>query len=277
LTLARTDTRNTARFWRDPTVPGLSCLAADFTTHDYAPHRHEALVVAVTEIGGSEFKSRGLTEEAKPSRLLVFNPDEPHSGRMARSGRWRYRGLYLTGAAIAAVKSAVGIEVTPYFTRNVFDDADLIESFLSLHHSLDCGTVFEQRSHLVASFGELFLRYGSGAVRMEAAPRDGAKIAALKTIARERYTENLSLDDMGASVGLTPFQLIALFKRETGLTPHAFLTQLRLKAAIAAMKKGVPIAEAAIAAGFYDQSALTKHFKRCFGITPLQWVRADHH
>jgi AraC-like DNA-binding protein len=55
------------------------------------------------------------------------------------------------------------------------------------------------------------------------------------------------------------------------------LTQLRLKAAIAAMKKGGPIAEAAIAAGFYDQSALTKHFKRCFGITPLQWVRADHH
>src|SRR5581483_6755077 len=97
-------------------------------------HRHEALVVAATEIGGSEFKSRGRTEEAKPSCLLVFNPDEPHSGRMARSSRWRYRGLYLTGSAIATVKSALGIDATPYFTQNVFGDADLIEGFLQLHH-----------------------------------------------------------------------------------------------------------------------------------------------
>ena len=96
-------------------------------------------------------------------------------------------------------------------------------------------------------------------------------------MARERYAENLGLDEMGQAVDLTPFQLIGLFKRVTGLTPHAFLTQLRLKAAIAAMKNGAPLAEAALTAGFYDQSALTKHFKRCFGITPLQWVRADRH
>jgi len=26
--------------------------------------------------------------------------------------------------------------------------------------------------------------------------------------------------------------------------------------------------------GFYDQSALNKHFKRCYGITPTQFARA---
>jgi AraC-like DNA-binding protein len=40
------------------------------------------------------------------------------------------------------------------------------------------------------------------------------------------------------------------------------------------MRRGVSIAEAALAAGFYDQSALTNHFKRAYGITPLQWARA---
>ena len=47
--LARVDTRNSSRYWKDAHVPGLSCLAADFTSHDYAPHSHDALVVAVTE------------------------------------------------------------------------------------------------------------------------------------------------------------------------------------------------------------------------------------
>ena len=85
----------------DARIAGLSCLCADFTDHAYAPHSHDALVVAVTEAGGSEFRSRGEAHEAAASALLVFNPAEPHSGRMARSRRWRYRGLYLDGAALA--------------------------------------------------------------------------------------------------------------------------------------------------------------------------------
>ena len=34
------------------------------------------------------------------------------------------------------------------------------------------------------------------------------------------------------------------------------------------------LADVAAAVGFYDQSALNKHFKRCYGITPLQFARA---
>jgi AraC-like DNA-binding protein len=37
---------------------------------------------------------------------------------------------------------------------------------------------------------------------------------------------------------------------------------------------GEAIADAAVAAGFYDQSALCRHFKRAYGITPLQYLKA---
>jgi transcriptional regulator GlxA family with amidase domain len=46
------------------------------------------------------------------------------------------------------------------------------------------------------------------------------------------YAERLSLEQMGLAAKLTPFQLIGLFNKTIGLTPHAYLTQLRLKAAI---------------------------------------------
>ena len=273
--MARIDLRNSSRYWRDPRVPGLSCLVADFTSHDYAPHSHDAFVVAVTEAGGAEFKSRGRTDEASTSTLLVFNPDEPHSGRMGWSPRWRYRGLYLTAPAIDALNSALGLDATAYFCRNTFQDADLIEAFLGLHRVLDEGNdPFEERELLLRSFGALIRRHASGKPGLSLPPGDSGKAARVCGIMRERHAEELTLEQLGAAVGLSQFQLIALFKRATGLTPHAYLTQLRLKAAIAALERGATIAAAAVDTGFYDQSALTRHFKRAYGITPLQWVRA---
>jgi AraC-like DNA-binding protein len=273
--LARLDPRNRARYWHDPHLAGLSCLAADFTQHDYAPHSHDALVVAVTEAGGSEFRSRGEVHEATSSALLVFNPAEPHSGRMARSLLWRYRGLYLTEGALRRLADALGIETVPYFTTNRFPDADLVAAFRQLNLALEEGRdALLERERLVASFGRLFRRYGSGGQRIAVAAPDHRALTKVEAVMRQRYDEPLSLDGMARVVELTSFQLIHLFKRTVGLTPHAYLTQIRLEAALRHMQRGMPIADAALAAGFYDQSALTKHCKRSYGITPLQWIRA---
>jgi len=59
-----------------------------------------------------------------------------------------------------------------------------------------------------------------------------------------------------------------------GLTPHTYLTQIRLRAARELLRRGSPLAEAALAAGFYDQSALHRHFKRAYAITPRQYLAA---
>ncbi|PZR88623.1 MAG: AraC family transcriptional regulator [Stutzerimonas stutzeri] len=274
--MARVDRHNTTRYWNATGVDGLSCLYADFTTHDYAPHQHDAFVVAVTESGGSEFKSRGRSDEARESVLLVFNPAEPHSGRMGWSRRWRYRSFYLTQPAIETVVADLGIARPAYFMRNVVGDADLIAAFARLHRSLEDGQdPLEERELLVASFGQLFARHGDGARAIPTAPRDETAVSIVaKRMASQHAESGLSLDEMGRWVDMTPFQLIGLFKRTVGLTPHAYLTQLRLQAAIRELKAGAPIAEAALASGFYDQSALTRHFKRSFGITPLQYQRA---
>jgi AraC-like DNA-binding protein len=273
--LARVDRRNTSCYWNDPQLAGLSCLAADFTDHDYAPHSHDALVVAVTEAGGSEFKSRGAVQEASPAELLVFNPAEPHSGRMGRSVRWRYRGFYLAQPALASLARTLGTEALPYFNANIIRDGKLISAFLDLHRSLQAGTdALLQDERLVASYGQLFRQYGSGRRRVPLAGRDRGAVAAVQRLLSERYGEPLTLAEMGRRVDLTPFQLIGLFKQSLGLTPHAYLTQVRLAAAMRALGHGASIAEAALGAGFYDQAALSNRFKRAYGITPLQWLRA---
>ena len=272
--MARPDTKNTTKYWWDKHISGLSLMHADFTSHDFAPHTHDAFVIAVTELGGARIKSRGVTEVALSSGLFVSNPEEPQSSWMGDSPRWRYRSMYLTQAAIDVVAEGLGIESVPYFTRNIFPDADLVGGFASLHRSLEAGADrFREHELLISAFGHLFGR-GSGGDRIEPAPRDRVLVHRIVDLMRQRFAENLLLGDLAATAGLSVFQLIGLFKRTIGTTPHVYLTHVRLNAACSRLRLGDSIAEAAIAAGFCDQSGLTKHFKRCYGITPLQFAKA---
>ena len=273
--MARSDPNNSTEYWWDRHLTGLSLMRADFTTHEYPPHIHEALVVAVTENGGSVVKSRGQVQDAQASTMFVFNPAEPHAGWMGWSERWQYRAMYLTESALDRVAAGLGIDEVPYFTRNLFDDPDLIQCFLAMHRAIEEGRdVFRERELLIGSFGTLFKRHGSGGGHIDAPPRDGILVARVKARMEAEYAVDLHLEDLATGVGLTTFQLIGLFKRTVGLTPHAYLTQVRLGMACRHLRHAAAPAEVATAVGFYDQSALNKHFKRYYGITPLQFARA---
>lgn len=273
--MPRSDPHNSTQYWWDRHLRGLSLMRADFTTHEYPQHTHDALVIAVTEQGGSVVKSRGELQDATPSTLFVFNPEEPHGGWMGSSERWQYRSLYLTRQALDRLAAELGIAAVPYFTRNTFADRDLIEAFLAMHLALEEGRdIFQERELLVGGFGTLFRRHGSGRVRIERGGRDTAVFRRVRDRMREEYSSELRLEELAADAGLTTFQLIGLFKRVTGLTPHAYLTQVRLHMACRRLRHGPVLADVAAAVGFYDQSALNKYFKRCYGITPLQFVRA---
>ena len=62
--MPRVDPHNSSQYWWDRHLTGLSLMHADFTTHEYPLHTHDALVIAVTEQGGSIVKSRGELQDA---------------------------------------------------------------------------------------------------------------------------------------------------------------------------------------------------------------------
>ena len=84
----------------------------------------------------------------------------------------------------------------------------------------------------------------------------------------------LGLAALAAEAGLSRFQFLRGFARDTGLPPHAYLIQRRLSLARHLIAQGTALADAAAGAGFADQSHMTRAFVRAFGVTPAQYAGA---
>lgn len=275
--MARADPRNRSRIWTDPDVHGLLMMHAGFTTHEFAPHVHDELVIALTERGGSEFRSRGIYDHAEPGSVLVFNPGEPHSGRMAGSAGWRYRSFYLSRSNLATLAEQIGVDprTMPHFLANKVRDPRLLQELTRLHMlSERSASLLEKQTALLGSLATLFQRHGAPGPKLGDPGTERSVVANALQYLNDRYHDNISLADLAALADMSAYHLIRCFNKEVGLSPHAYLTQIRIRRARTLLEEGVPAAEIAVAVGLYDQSALSRHFKRIYGVTPGQYGAA---
>jgi len=83
-----------------------------------------------------------------------------------------------------------------------------------------------------------------------------------------------SLAELAALSGVSRFQLLRGFAREVGTTPHAYLVQRRVRLVRRLLAAGRSPADAALWAGFADQSHMTRAFVRQFGISPGRYRAA---
>jgi AraC family transcriptional regulator len=85
---------------------------------------------------------------------------------------------------------------------------------------------------------------------------------------------DLSLKELAAIVQISPHYFAQLFKQSTGISPHQYVIQQRIKRARELLKKQeLTIADVAKIVGFVDQSHFHRHFKRLVGITPKAFLQ----
>lgn len=98
---------------------------------------------------------------------------------------------------------------------------------------------------------------------------------ALKYIG-ERFTEDLSLDEVSEYVGVTPQHFSKLFKEETGNNYMEYLTRLRIDAAKDHLKDGeMTVKEIGYLVGYHDPNYFSRVFKKTVGISPTEFVSSD--
>ena len=113
-----------------------------------------------------------------------------------------------------------------------------------------------------------------------AAPPDLSQLATKEELRAEiagvRADLKVEISAVRAEVaGLRRTELVRAFRHQTGLTPHAWLTDRRVRAAQALLRRGDPPGQVAAATGFFDQAHFTRAFKARLGVTPGRYLRAE--
>lgn len=103
----------------------------------------------------------------------------------------------------------------------------------------------------------------------EAGSRHRDLTEAAKAALHRGFREALSLEDVARESGTSVFHLSRVFRRQTGVTLHAYQAHLRLTAALEAV--AVPeadLTDVALDLGYSSHSHFTAAFRKAFGVTP---------
>jgi AraC family transcriptional regulator len=124
-----------------------------------------------------------------------------------------------------------------------------------------------------------------GAAASARPPVNGRKLQALQKWRLKRVRDyidahmsaRITLHNLAAVAGLSRMHFASQFRLATGLRPHEFLLQRRVRRAQELMKDTtMPIVEIALAVGFQTQAHFSTVFRRSVGCTPRRWRTLNH-
>ncbi|RUQ67899.1 AraC family transcriptional regulator [Azospirillum doebereinerae] len=258
---------------------GIESIRAHFKGHAYEPHDHDEALVGVTEQGVQEFRCRRRTHTSTAGRVILIEPGETHDGHSPRVEGFTYAMLYLPQRLVAERMDGLrgfGMRAAGLGFRDTLADDPLLaaairNAFWAVHEgegrlARDLGT-----DRLI---GRLAARL-AGHAFPRPAPAAGTQSAALRArdALHDRMAEDVGLEELAMVAGIDRFRLNRLFRDVFGLSPHAYLVRLRLKAARRRLAAGESPAMVAAEVGFADQSHLGRWFRRAYGMTPAAYRR----
>ena len=252
--------------------PGVYGVQTD-SARSFGRHTHGSFGIGWLEAGAQRSASGRGPVEAFAGDLLAHNPGEVHDGRPLGQVSRRWSMLHLEPAVLAGMaEGRTQVELLRPVMRDARLQQALVRALQRLQHwhAHDTSRLACEEA-LAQACGLLLARHATAAPA-----RDGT--GALQRV-RERLADDClqvpTLDELARLAGMgSKYQLLRGFARVHGLPPHAWLLQQRAERARQSIGAGAVLADAALAAGFADQSHMTRVFVRQFGYTPGAWRQA---
>lgn len=250
------------------------------TTHAFARHSHDRFGIGIVVAGGQRSASGRGPVEARASDVITVNPGEVHDGSPLDERGRAWRMLYFEPSlVIDTVAECAGTPLREVeLTRPVLNDTKLSLRFARLFSvAADEANAGMPPDNLACEEALIALLSYVGqyhATPLRRGPERMGPVARARSRIDDDPASAPTLADLAAEAGMSRFQLLRSFAHEVGLPPHAYRMQRRVALARQLIASGSALADAAVSAGFSDQSHMTRAFVRLLGVTPASYAAA---
>lgn len=253
-----------------PASPGIERFEAFFAGYAYDPHRHDTYAVGVTLGGVQCFDYRGEMVVSTPGKLIVVHPDERHNGRSGGAAGFRYRMAYIEPRLIRDALGG-GTRPLPFVRRALSTDPRLRRAIELTLGDLSRAPEELEADQIVLSLAEAMAALDPSLPGRRVAPASAIAVDRARDFIEAAFERPVASAELEAVTGLDRYALARHFRTLLGTSPYRYLTMRRLGRARALIRGGEALAEAACAAGFADQSHMTRQFKEAYGVSPGRW------
>lgn len=233
-------------------------------------HTHERATVAVILSGSFDGLMRQASRPCPAATVLTEPPGELHGNLFERAGA-EVLTVQPDPARLALLEPFAGV------LGEVNHMRDLMVAAVARRAASELGAPDDVTPFAVEG---LILELLALIARLRSGPEIGVErrpprwLGQARALLHDRFSEQLSVAEVAAAVGVHPVHLARVFRLHYGTPVGGYVRGLRLDWAagrLTATDQG--IAQIALLAGFYDQSHFTRAFKHRFGLTPRAYRR----
>ncbi|WP_394925327.1 AraC family transcriptional regulator [uncultured Robinsoniella sp.] len=250
------------------------CIGHFYCDHTYQIRRNSFdSFLAILVIRGSGYvEIDGETHVMNAGELTMLDCYKPHAYGAQNS--WEFYWIHFDGITARHYFNLIQNKYPHIFrlSQEVFSETLLPVNAILQSFSCEVACKEIQMSKYITDMLTSIL-ISEEATTTVHRPASGISPVELATAyIRQHYQEAISVDELAGKVSLSPYYFIREFKKETGLTPHSYLTAMRINSAKFYLRTtGKSIKEIGFACGFQSENSFCITFKKQEGMTPTQF------
>ena len=258
------------------------------STQPYAEHFHSAFSFGLILEGGTCFTLMGQPHQALKGDIALIAPGLSHSCNPLDGKPRSYLMAYFDANwFVQHICRPLGIADAYAVTKPVVSAPALFQQGIAALEAF-CKGEDGAEARFVAMFTQMQRTYCCLANITESNNRADSAFAAANLLlaadsaattdeANQPNADHAPVTSLAHRAGLRRESFSRAFRRTAGLPPKAWLHCLRLEKARALLRQGKSITEAALAAGYADQSHFHRMFVKFYSVTPGCYQRGRSH